>query len=65
MGEAGGEEVLRAIAVDVVDLGADSHGNGGLRGAVGEAEEVLIGGGDGVGLVEGGGGRGREIAESE
>lgn len=62
---AGGEEVLGAVAIDVVDLGADGHGDGGFRRAVGEEEGVLIGGGDGVGAIKGGGRRRREVAEGE
>ncbi|POO02449.1 hypothetical protein TorRG33x02_014330 [Trema orientale] len=65
LGEAGGEEVLGVVGLEVEDLGADVHGDGGLGGAVGEEEAVLVGGGDGVGLAEGGGGRGRELPESE
>lgn len=43
----------------------DGHGDGGFGGAVGEEEGVFVGGGDGVGAVEGGkGGRG-EVAEGE
>lgn len=62
---AGGEEVLGAVAIEVVDLGADGHGDGGFGGAVGEEEGVLVGGGDGVGVVEGGVWRRREVAEGE
>ena len=62
---AGGEEVLGAVAIDVVDLGADVHGDGGFRRAVGEEEGVLVGGGDGVGVDEGGVWRRREVAEGE
>ncbi|KAF3952020.1 hypothetical protein CMV_022384 [Castanea mollissima] len=62
---AGGEEVLGAVAIEVVDLGADVHGDGGFRSAVGEEEGVLVGGGDRVGAGEGGVWRRGEVAEGE
>lgn len=65
VGLAGGEVIAGAVGVEVVDLGADVHGDGGFGGAIGEEEGVFVGGGDGVGVVEGGGGRRGEVAEGE
>lgn len=64
MSEASGEKVLDAI-VEIVELGVDIHGDLALGSAIGEEEIVLIGGSDGVGVVVGGVGRWREIAEGE
>jgi len=50
-GHADGEVVLGAVRVGVVHVGADLHGDAGLRRAVGEEEAVLVGVGDGESLV--------------
>ena len=67
MGLAGGEVVagVFGIGVEVVELGVDEHGDGGFGGAVGEEDGVFVGDCDGVGVVGGGRGRGREFAEGE
>ena len=62
---AGGEIILGFAIINVVDRGAYGHCDLALRCAVGEEEAVLVGGGDRVGLVEGGVRRRREIAEGE
>lgn len=60
-----GRKIILDSAVEVVHLRAHVHGDLALGGAVGEEQGVLVGGGDGVGLGEGGvGGRG-EVAEGE
>ena len=51
---AGGEVIFGSVVLEVVEFGADIHGDAGLRGAIGEEEGVLIGGGDRVRVVESG-----------
>ena len=65
LGESGGEVIPRIVAVDVVDLGAHGHGDGGLGCAIGEEEGVLVRGGNWVGVAEGASGGWGEVAEVE
>lgn len=60
-----GEIVFRTVCIEIENLGANEHGNGGFRSAISEEETVFVRGSDGVRAVEGSGGRRREVTESE
>jgi len=65
LGLAGGEVVAGVVGVEVVERRVDRHGDGGFGRAIGEEETVFIGDCNGEGAVDGGGWRGRKVAEGE